>query len=245
MNIIDRRLNPKGKSLGNRQRFLRAPGPRSNRRCRRRCASARSPMSSTARRSRSRRAASRSRSSITAGAPAAPSMSCPATRSSSEATRSRGRTAARGGAAREGSPDGEGEDDFGFTLSREEFLDIFFEDLELPDLVKQSLKETTAVDLQRAGYTVTGTPPISASARTMRNSMARRIALRRPKLAEIEAPARRRSTRRCARDDEEDAERLTRELERIERRSKIIPYIDPSTSASTASSACRCRTPRR
>jgi hypothetical protein len=54
----------------------------------------------------------------------------------------------RGGS--EGSPDGSGEDAFEFTLSKEEFLDMFFEDLELPDLVKKSLKDTTAVDLQRA-----------------------------------------------------------------------------------------------
>ncbi len=35
----------------------------------------------------------------------------------------------------------ESEDDFRFVLSREEFLDLFFEDLELPDMVKLNLKE--------------------------------------------------------------------------------------------------------
>ena len=64
---------------------------------------------------------------------------------------------------------------------------MFFEDLELPDLVKKSLKDTTAVDLQRAGYTVTGSPSNLSIPRTMRNSMARRISLRRPKLSELEA----------------------------------------------------------
>src|SRR5205814_1575163 len=90
----------------------------------------------------------------------------------------------RGGS--EGSPDGSGEDAFEFTLSKEEFLDMFFEDLELPDLVKTSLKDTTAVDLQRAGYTVTGTPSNLSIPRTMRNSMARRISLRRPKLSDLQ-----------------------------------------------------------
>src|SRR5439155_20416345 len=92
-----------------------------------------------------------------------------------------------GGKGSEGSPDGSGEDSFEFTLSKEEFLDMFFEDLELPDLVKKTLKDTTAVDLQRAGYTVTGTPSNLSIPRTMRNSMARRISLRRPKLSELEA----------------------------------------------------------
>ena len=64
---------------------------------------------------------------------------------------------------------------------------MFFEDLELPDLVKKSLKETFAVDLQRAGYTVTGSPANLSVRRTMRNSMARRISLRRPKQWELEA----------------------------------------------------------
>src|SRR6185437_5433594 len=92
-----------------------------------------------------------------------------------------------GGGGSEGSPDGSGEDSFEFTLSKEEFLDMFFEDLELPDLVKKSLKDTQAVDLQRAGYTVTGNPSNLSIPRTMRLSMARRISLRRPKLSDLEA----------------------------------------------------------
>ena len=37
------------------------------------------------------------------------------------------------------SQDGEGLDDFVFTLSRDEFLDIFFDELALPNLVKKQL----------------------------------------------------------------------------------------------------------
>src|SRR5207237_10602148 len=96
-------------------------------------------------------------------------------------------TGGEGQGGREGSPDGSGDDAFEFTLTREEFLDMFFEDLELPDLVKKSLKDTTAVDLQRAGYTVTGNPSNLSIPRTMRLSMPRRISLKRPKLTEPEA----------------------------------------------------------
>jgi len=103
---------------------------------------------------------------------------------------------------------------------------MFFEDLELPDLVKKSLKETFAVDLQRAGYTVTGNPANLSIRRTMRNSMARRISLRRPKPREL-AAIREAIEEARARGAEEDADRLTREFERLEHRSKIIPYIDP------------------
>src|SRR5256886_16251283 len=127
---------------------------------------------------------------------------------------------------REGSPDGSGEDAFEFTLSREEFLDMFFEDLELPDLVKKSLKDTTAVELQRAGYTVTGNPSNLSIPRTLRNSMGRRIALRRPKPAELEA-LREQAEEARGRGDEDEAEGLLKEFERLERRSQIIPHIEP------------------
>jgi uncharacterized sporulation protein YeaH/YhbH (DUF444 family) len=92
--------------------------------------------------------------------------------------------------------------------------------------VKKSLKETFAVDLQRAGYTVTGSPANLSVRRTMRNSMARRISLRRPKQWELEA-IREAIDNARARGADEEADRLVRELERLEHRSKIIPYIDP------------------
>ena len=158
--------------------------------------------------------------------PAAAITSSPATRNTSAATRSRGRRAATGSGGSEGSPDGGGEDSFEFTLSKEEFLDMFFEDLELPDLVKKSLKDTTAFDLQRAGYTVTGNPSNLSIPRTLRMSMARRISLRRPKLSEIDA-LREAVEEARAKGEEEEGDRLALELERIVRRSKIIPYIDP------------------
>ena len=60
----------------------------------------------------------------------------------------------------------------------------------------------------------------------MRNSMARRISLRRPKQWELEA-LREAIENARARGAEEEAERLLRELDRLEHRSKIIPYIDP------------------
>jgi hypothetical protein len=56
------------------------------------------------------------------------------------------------------SKDGEGEDDFVFNLSREEFLDVFFDDLALPDLVKTQLARIHEYKSQRAGFSNDGTP---------------------------------------------------------------------------------------
>jgi uncharacterized sporulation protein YeaH/YhbH (DUF444 family) len=63
-----------------------------------------------------------------------------------------------GSASSEGSPDGEGQDDFRFALSREEFVDLFLEDLELPDLAKRKVVEAEALSWSRAGYSVSGSP---------------------------------------------------------------------------------------
>ena len=86
----------------------------------------------------------------------------------------------------EGSPDGEGEDDFSFNISRDEFLDFFFEDLELPDLVKTQLKDTDVFKMARAGFTNVGTPSNLSVIRSMRQAIGRQIALQAPYQEEID-----------------------------------------------------------
>jgi uncharacterized sporulation protein YeaH/YhbH (DUF444 family) len=85
-----------------------------------------------------------------------------------------------------GSPDGDGEDSFVFALTRDEFLDIFFEDLQLPNLAKRKLQSMESDSWSRAGYASDGSPQRLNKRETMRRSLARRIALGRPKLSEIE-----------------------------------------------------------
>lgn len=80
---------------------------------------------------------------------------------------------------------GEGEDAFTFALTREEFLEFFFEDMELPDLVKTQLAQIPQVKLRRGGYRSDGTPSNLSIVRTMRESLARRIALAAPYRAQL------------------------------------------------------------
>ena len=82
-----------------------------------------------------------------------------------------------GGAGKKGSPEGEGSDDFSFTLTREEFLDFFFDDLELPNLVKTQLARINEFKLIRAGYTSTGVPTNINIVRSLRGATGRRIAM--------------------------------------------------------------------
>jgi uncharacterized sporulation protein YeaH/YhbH (DUF444 family) len=80
---------------------------------------------------------------------------------------------------------GESEDAFTFALSREEFLEFFFEDMALPDLVKTQLAQIPQVKLRRGGYRSDGTPSNLSIVRTMRESLARRIALAAPYRAQL------------------------------------------------------------
>jgi uncharacterized sporulation protein YeaH/YhbH (DUF444 family) len=95
----------------------------------------------------------------------------------------------RGGGGSGGSGQGQGgedgEDGFRFVLTRDEFLDLFFEDLELPDLVKNQIVATETQSPVRAGIATDGAPSQIDMGRTMRQSMARRIGLRRPKPPEV------------------------------------------------------------
>ena len=84
-----------------------------------------------------------------------------------------------GGAGRgkAGNSDQMTEDDFIFELSREEFMNYFFEDLELPHMVKTQLTATTEFKNQRAGYNMSGTPSNIHVLRSLRGALGRRIAV--------------------------------------------------------------------
>jgi uncharacterized protein len=75
------------------------------------------------------------------------------------------------------SDSGEGEDDFVFSLSREEFMQVFFEDLALPHLVRTQLAEVPEWKSHRAGYSSDGTPNNLHVVRSMRGAIGRRIAV--------------------------------------------------------------------
>jgi len=226
MNIVDRRPNPKGKSLSNRQRFI---------------ARARAELKAAVQEALRKRKVADVGSGEKVSIPTK-GINEPSFRHSRRTGRSEyivpgnkeyvvGDEIPRpsdgsGGGGSEGSPDGSGEDSFEFTLSKEEFLDMFFEDLELPDLIKKTLKEASATDLQRAGFTIAGSPASFSVRRTMRNSMARRISLRRPKPEEVESLEMELEEAK-AKGDTAAVSRLKAEIETLLRRTKLIPYIDP------------------
>ncbi len=118
---------------------------------------------------------------------------------------------------------GDSEDAFRFVLSREEFVNLFLDDLELPDLAKRKLAQAESEGLQRAGYATSGSPANISVSRTVRLALARRVALRRPRpetIAALEA-----ELAEC--EDEERRIQLEAEIAAMKAKARRIPFIDP------------------
>lgn len=133
-----------------------------------------------------------------------------------------------GGSGPGASPDGQGEDDFVFNLSREEFLDIFFDDLALPDLIKTQLAKVTEYKRIRAGYTATGIPANISIVRSLRGAAGRRIAggaAYQLRIRELEKRLRELQDEGST-DLDPEIEALRREMARLRARIGAIPFID-------------------
>ncbi|CAL94691.1 YeaH/YhbH family protein [Azoarcus olearius] len=125
------------------------------------------------------------------------------------------------------SNEGEGEDDFVFQLSREEFLDIFFDDLALPNLVRTQLARITDYKTQRAGFTNSGVPANINIVRSMRGALGRRLALGSPyssRLRELQRELEDALLRFG--EDSDEVRALREEIGKLRQKIDNIPFID-------------------
>jgi uncharacterized sporulation protein YeaH/YhbH (DUF444 family) len=126
-----------------------------------------------------------------------------------------------------GSPDGEGMDEFVFELNKEEFLDFFFQDLALPDLVKKQLTSVPEMKSERAGFKSDGTPSSLHVVRSMKQSIGRRLAMSAgPREALQEAQETLAQLEAEGKGDSEEAEALREEIEKLEARIAAVPFLD-------------------
>ena len=226
MHIIDRRLNPGGKSLANRQRFMRR---------------ARALVRKAVREASTHRsikdAGKGGEVSVPSGSVHEPMLRrgsqggnrdyvLPGNKKYIEGDNIP-RPEGGGGSGSKASDSGEGEEEFRFALSDEEYLDLYLEDLELPDLAKRQLAGIESVQWRQAGFSAAGPPSRISVPRTLRHSLSRRMALKRPKPEEIEAL--REQIDRLEREGGhfEELVQLRADLELRLLRTKRIPYIDP------------------
>ncbi len=135
----------------------------------------------------------------------------------------------QGGGSGDGdaSDQGEGEDDFVFSISKDEYLDILFEDLELPNLRETQLDKLVQYKTHRAGFCQDGVPTNIDIVRSLKGSLARRIAMtagKKRRLSELEA-----ALAEALADSPTDTalvKTLEKEIEALNKQISAVPFID-------------------
>ena len=132
-----------------------------------------------------------------------------------------------GGGGGDASDSGEGTDEFVFQLSREEFLELYFEDLELPDLIKKELARMITLKTIRAGVSTSGIPSNINVPRSMRQATGRRVALASPYKRDLKQHEK--SLKALTAEpnpDQLEIARLNAEIERLKKKIATVPFID-------------------
>jgi uncharacterized sporulation protein YeaH/YhbH (DUF444 family) len=128
------------------------------------------------------------------------------------------------------SDSGEGEDDFVFHLTKEEFMQIFFDDLALPRMTQTQLAETPEWKSHRAGFVSDGTPSNLSVVRSMRGAIGRRLAIgaiSRGELRELEDDLEEVLARPTSAEREAERKLLEERIQALRSRLDKIPYLDP------------------
>ncbi len=127
----------------------------------------------------------------------------------------------------EASQDGEGEDDFVFSISKDEYLDLLFEDLELPNLRKNQLDKLVQYKNVRAGYRSEGVPSNIDIVRSLQGSLARRVAMtagKKSRLRELENLIAALELQPVP--DQHQLLQLKAEADTLKKRIAAVPFID-------------------
>ncbi len=134
----------------------------------------------------------------------------------------RPRSQGGGDGGRKGSKDGEGQDEFTVEISREEFLKYFFEDLELPDLLKNELEEIVEEKIKRTGYTKYSTPSRLNVTTSVKNSLARKIGIK--SIFEKKIKELKEELENCT--DKVRIKEIEKEIKSNEVKKNAIPFLD-------------------
>ncbi|EJL7013755.1 YeaH/YhbH family protein [Vibrio cholerae] len=127
----------------------------------------------------------------------------------------------------EASADGESSDDFVFQISKDEYLDILFEDLALPNLKKNQVNKITEWKTHRAGFQTSGVPSNISVVRSLQQSLARRTAMtagKRRLMSELEEELER--IQRSEPPQIMEEMRIKQEIEELRNKIDSVPFID-------------------
>lgn len=132
----------------------------------------------------------------------------------------------QGSGSGDASDSGEGQDEFSFSISMDEYLNLLFDDLELPNLKKTDNKKETEFETFRSGYKAEGIPTNIDIVRSLRGAQARRIALtaaKKKKLTELELELK---TLQEQNEDKALIAAIQAQIEDLQHRIKKVPFID-------------------
>jgi uncharacterized sporulation protein YeaH/YhbH (DUF444 family) len=123
--------------------------------------------------------------------------------------------------------DGEGEDDFVFSLSKDEYLDLLFDDLALPNLKETQQATLTQFETYRAGYQTEGVPANLDIVKSLKGAMARKIAMTSGARRELAALEEKRKELLASPVEETLLLRqLDEEIQKLKDRIAKVPFID-------------------
>ncbi|PRY12404.1 hypothetical protein CLV24_108148 [Pontibacter ummariensis] len=114
------------------------------------------------------------------------------------------------------------EDEFTVVLSREEFLKYFFDDLALPNMVKKLMESTENYEMRRAGYTRDSVPSRLNIKSSYQQSLGRQLALKGvfdKKLKALEEKL-------AGLTDPDEIAALEQEIEKVRRQANTIPFFE-------------------
>ena len=152
MHIVDRRLNPGGKNLANRQRFLRRAKAQIREAVQKSLKDSGVADAGKERKIRiSTQGTKEPRFRLDPAKGGARDFVLPGNKDFVPGDEIKKPQGGAGAGGKDASASSESEDDFEFTLHEDEVLDIFFEDLELPNLVRTTLSEVKTQNWKRAG----------------------------------------------------------------------------------------------
>jgi len=122
---------------------------------------------------------------------------------------------------------GEGDDDFAFSISKEEYLNLLFEDLELPNLDKNQLNKLIEYKTIRSGFCTEGVPAHIDIVKSLQGSIARRIAMTSTKRKELKEA---KETLRVLKNDKYnhiiEIKDLTTQIDLLKAKIANVPFID-------------------
>lgn len=227
--IIDRRLNSKGKSTVNRERFMR----RYRQHIRRAVNDAVNRRSITD--TESGESISISKKNLSEpvfhhDSDGQTEQVLPGNREFVGGDRIRRPRGQGGGGAGEGkaSDKGEGVDDFVFHINREEFLEYLFDDLELPNMLRKELQDSNEFTMRRAGFTSAGSPERLNVVRSLRCAHARRIALSGKDRREVRGLKRELREMEVSPEDtdQEQVNAIRERIMALNKKMRRVPFID-------------------